>query len=83
MHRPAGWGYSQFDDGKALTHQAALKSCFDCHQAFGSITWLALSAGRPDNAFVRKHIPAMEKMPYDALARAARRLKRKTPPEAL
>ena len=29
-----GWGYSQFDDGKPLTDQAALQSCFDCHQAF-------------------------------------------------
>jgi Cytochrome P460 len=28
-----GWGYSQFDDGKALTDQAALQSCFHCHQA--------------------------------------------------
>ena len=29
-----GWGYSQFDDGKPLTDQAMLQSCFDCHQAF-------------------------------------------------
>ena len=29
-----GWGYSQFDDGKPLTDQAALQSCFDCHQGF-------------------------------------------------
>lgn len=29
-----GWGYSQFDDGKPLTDQAQLQSCFDCHQAF-------------------------------------------------
>jgi Cytochrome P460 len=29
-----GWGYSQFDDGKPLTDQAMLKSCYDCHQAF-------------------------------------------------
>ncbi len=29
-----GWGYSQFDDGKPLTDQAMLRSCFDCHQAF-------------------------------------------------
>ncbi len=29
-----GWGYSQFDDGKPLTDQAALQNCFDCHQAF-------------------------------------------------
>jgi len=29
-----GWGYSQFDDGKPLTDHAALRSCFDCHQAF-------------------------------------------------
>src|SRR5688500_13802596 len=28
-----GWGYSQFDDGKPLKDQAALQSCFDCHQA--------------------------------------------------
>jgi hypothetical protein len=28
-----GWGYSQFDDGKALTDRAMLRSCFDCHQA--------------------------------------------------
>jgi hypothetical protein len=28
-----GWGYSQFDDGKPLTDQAMLQSCFDCHQA--------------------------------------------------
>ena len=28
-----GWGYSQFDGGKPLTDQAALQSCFDCHQA--------------------------------------------------
>jgi hypothetical protein len=28
-----GWGYSQFDDGKPLTDQAALQNCFDCHQA--------------------------------------------------
>ena len=28
-----GWGYSQFDDGKPLTDAAALRSCFDCHQA--------------------------------------------------
>lgn len=27
-----GWGYSQFDDGKHLTDQAALKSCVECHQ---------------------------------------------------
>ena len=26
-----GWGYSQFDDGKPLTDQAMLQSCFDCH----------------------------------------------------
>ena len=29
-----GWGYAQFDDGKPLTDQATLQSCFDCHQAF-------------------------------------------------
>ena len=28
-----GWGYSQFDDGKPLTDQAALQNCFACHQA--------------------------------------------------
>src|SRR5688500_10331594 len=28
-----GWGYSQFDDGKALTDAAAIQSCFDCHKA--------------------------------------------------
>lgn len=28
-----GWGYSQFDDGKPLTDQAMLQSCFTCHQA--------------------------------------------------
>lgn len=28
-----GWGYSQFDDGKHLTDQAMLQSCFDCHKA--------------------------------------------------
>ena len=28
-----GWGYSQFEDGKPLTDQALLQSCFDCHQA--------------------------------------------------
>ena len=28
-----GWGYSQFDDGKALTDRAMLRSCFDCHHA--------------------------------------------------
>jgi len=27
-----GWGYSQFDDGKPLTDQAMLQSCFACHQ---------------------------------------------------
>jgi hypothetical protein len=27
-----GWGYSQFDDGKPLTDQAMLQSCYDCHQ---------------------------------------------------
>jgi hypothetical protein len=26
-----GWGYSQFDDGKPLTNQAALQSCYACH----------------------------------------------------
>jgi hypothetical protein len=29
-----GWGYSQFDEGKPLTDQAMLQSCFECHQAF-------------------------------------------------
>ena len=29
-----GWGYSQFDDGKPLTDPAALRSCYECHQAF-------------------------------------------------
>jgi hypothetical protein len=29
-----GWGYSQFDDGKPFTDQAALQRCFTCHQAF-------------------------------------------------
>jgi hypothetical protein len=29
----SGWGYSQFDDGKPLTDQAALQRCFICHQA--------------------------------------------------
>lgn len=28
-----GWGYSHFDDGKPLTDQAVLQSCFHCHQA--------------------------------------------------
>jgi hypothetical protein len=28
-----GWAYSQFDDGKPLTDQAMLRSCYDCHQA--------------------------------------------------
>jgi hypothetical protein len=28
-----GWGYSQFDDGKPLTDQAMLQSCFECHRA--------------------------------------------------
>src|SRR5918997_1456373 len=28
-----GWGYSQFDDGKPLTDQAMLQSCFECHKA--------------------------------------------------
>jgi hypothetical protein len=26
-----GWGFSQFTDGKPLTNQATLQSCFDCH----------------------------------------------------
>ena len=26
-----GWGYSQFDEGKALTDAAMLQSCYDCH----------------------------------------------------
>jgi hypothetical protein len=29
-----GWGYSQFDEGKPLTDQAMLQSCFECHKAF-------------------------------------------------
>jgi hypothetical protein len=28
-----GWKFAQFDDGKPLTDEAMLKSCFDCHQA--------------------------------------------------
>ena len=28
-----GWGYSQFDDGKPLADAAALRGCFECHQA--------------------------------------------------
>jgi len=32
-YRTAGWGYSQFDDGKPLMDKAALQSCYDCHQA--------------------------------------------------
>ena len=28
-----GWKYAQFDDGKPLTDQAMLQSCFDCHLA--------------------------------------------------
>ena len=28
-----GWGYSQFADAKPLVDQAALQSCFACHQA--------------------------------------------------
>ena len=28
-----GWGSSQFDDGKPLTDQPMLRSCFDCHRA--------------------------------------------------
>jgi hypothetical protein len=29
-----GWKYAQFDDGKPLTDQAKLQSCFECHGAF-------------------------------------------------
>jgi hypothetical protein len=25
-----GWGFAQFDDGKPLTDNAKLKSCFEC-----------------------------------------------------
>jgi hypothetical protein len=28
-----GWKYAQFDDGKPLTDEAMLQSCFECHQA--------------------------------------------------
>src|SRR4051812_13394909 len=28
-----GWKYAQFDDGKPLTDQTMLQSCFVCHQA--------------------------------------------------
>jgi len=28
-----GWGYWQFNDGKPLTDQVMLQSCFTCHQA--------------------------------------------------
>lgn len=28
-----GWGYSHFDEGAPLVDDAALQSCFDCHQA--------------------------------------------------
>ena len=28
-----GWGFFHFNDGKPLTDNAMLKSCFDCHQA--------------------------------------------------
>jgi hypothetical protein len=40
-----GWGYSQFDDGKSLTDQVMLQSCFDCHQAVKN----------PDRDFVFTH----------------------------